>query len=248
MKTVLITGVAGGIGSATADVFARDGWQVLGVDCLSPEGSSSCSEFYVVDLADERSIQRLFAEITIKLGALDAVVNNAAIQLCKPLLETCGDEWDAIMAVNLRAAFLVMQQAHPLLREHNGAIVNVGSVHARATSHSIAAYAASKGGLEALTHAAALEFAPDGIRVNGVHPGAVATTMLEAGLDRGRMGIETTETMLKSLGQKHPLGRVGKPAEIGEVILFLADNTRSSFVTGSFLVADGGALSRLSVE
>ncbi len=119
---------------------------------------------------------------------LDAVVNNAAVQIAKPMLETTVEEWDRVMASNLRSVFLGAKLAHPLLKAGGGgAIVNVSSVHAVQTSANIAAYAASKGGLLALTRAMAIEFAPDNIRVNAILPGAVDTPMLRAGLDRGTL-------------------------------------------------------------
>lgn len=248
MKTVLITGVAGGIGAAAAAVFTREGWQVFGVDRVEPKDPSFCGKFFKTNLADEKQVKLLFTDITAQVDGLDAVVSNAALQLCKPLVNTSAEEWDSVFAVNLRAAFLVMREAHPLLCIRGGSIVNVGSVHARATSKNISAYAASKGALEALTRAAALEFAADGIRVNGVHPGAVETEMLKDGLDRGHLMGASTEALIEELGRKHPLGRVGRPEEIAEAILFLADGQKSSFVTGAFLLADGGALSRLSTE
>lgn len=247
MKTVMITGVTGGVGAATAAVFCREGWRVIGVDNKPPK-EACYNDFFIVDLSEEEEIRQLFVKVSEKFGGLDVLVNNAAVQLCKPLVETTSNEWDAVMAVNLRAVFLMIQSSFPLLSLRGGAIVNVGSVHARATSKNIAAYAASKGGLEALTRAAALEFALSGIRVNGVHPGAIKTDMLKAGLDRGRLADETTETLLEQLGEKHPLGRVGSPEEIAEAILFLADDQKSSFLTGTFLIADGGALGHLSTE
>ncbi|MBE0577396.1 MAG: SDR family oxidoreductase [Desulfuromonadales bacterium] len=247
MKTAIITGVAGGIGAATSAVFLREGWRVIGVD--REQAKDSCySDFIATDLANVTQLDQVFAEVAHKTDRLDALINNAAVQLCKPLMETTSVEWDEVMAVNLRAAFLMMQYSYPLLSVRGGSIVNVGSVHARATSENIAAYAASKGGLESLTRAASLEFAASGIRVNGVHPGAVKTDMLKAGLNRGHLSDETYEVQLEKLGQKHPLGRVGSPKEIAETIFFLADGQRSSFITGTFLVSDGGALGRLSTE
>jgi NAD(P)-dependent dehydrogenase (short-subunit alcohol dehydrogenase family) len=248
MKTVLISGVAGGIGSAAAGVFVREGWRVIGVDHIPFEGPNPCTDFFVADLADDSQINQLFAEILELTDGLDALINNAAVQLCKPLVKTTAADWDAVFGVNVRAAFLMMRHAFPLLRNRRGSIVNIGSVHARATSRNISAYAASKGGLEALTRAAALEFAVDGIRVNGVHPGAVETTMLKAGLNRGHLPGEATGDLIERIGHKHALGRVGQPEEIAEAILFLADGRKSSFVTGSFLIADGGALANLSTE
>lgn len=247
-KTVLITGVCGGIGAATAEAFVREGWQVIGVDCRPPVAALPALHFFEADLGDAAAFEPLFAEVAGIAGHLDALVNNAALQICKPLMETSAEEWDLVMAVNLRSVFLGMRHAYPLLLAGAGAVVNVGSVHARATSSNIAAYAASKGGLAALTRAAALEMAAAGIRVNGVHPGAVDTAMLNAGLHRESMEGEETNQLLRRLEGKHPLGRLGRPEEIAQAILFLADGKRSSFVTGQFLTVDGGALARLSTE
>jgi len=129
-----------------------------------------------------------------------------------------------------------------------GAIVNVSSVHAIATSANISAYAASKGGLLALTRAMAIEFAPDNIRVNTVLPGAVDTPMLRESMKRGQFDEGSIQMRLDNLANKTVNGRVGTPREIAQSIYFLADNTQSSFMTGQALVVDGGATARLSTE
>jgi NAD(P)-dependent dehydrogenase (short-subunit alcohol dehydrogenase family) len=134
------------------------------------------------------------------------------------------------------------------MRKCGGAIVNVSSVHALATSKNIAAYAASKGALLAFTRATAIELAPDNIRVNAVLPGAVDTPMLRAGLNRGHVKMGNIEDSVCELGKKHVLGRIGLPEEIGQTILFLADDERSSFITGHGLIVDGGAIAKLSTE
>jgi NAD(P)-dependent dehydrogenase (short-subunit alcohol dehydrogenase family) len=152
------------------------------------------------------------------------------------------------MTCNVRSVYLSVRQAYPLLKKSAGAIVNVSSVHAVATSVGIAAYAASKGALLALTRAMALEFGPEGVRANAILPGAVDTPMLHAGLARGQSSGDTTAQLVRGLGKKHVMGRVGKPAEIGQTILFLADSDRSSFMTGQALIVDGGATARLSTE
>jgi NAD(P)-dependent dehydrogenase (short-subunit alcohol dehydrogenase family) len=199
------------------------------------------------DISAPESLQRLYERIGSAGGDISALVNNAAIQVCKPIVETSVEEWDAVMASNIRSVFLGVKAAYPFLSS-GGAIVNVSSVHAMATSPNIAAYAASKGALLAFTRALALEFADRGIRVNAVLPGAVHTQMLLAGLARGHVDGSRAEDMVSALGAKHVLGRVGSPHEIAEAILFLADSKRSSFVTGQALVVDGGALARLSTE
>ena len=247
-RVVLITGVAGGIGGATAQVFGEAGWHVVGVDRHQADSVPGVAHFVHSDISDLGDMENMFGEVTANEGQLDALVNNAAVQICKPLLETTPEEWDSVMSNNLRSVFLGVRLAHPLLRERKGAIVNVSSVHAIATSRNIAAYAASKGALLALTRAIALEFGTDGIRVNAVLPGAVDTRMLRAGLGRGHAKGDTVEDLVRGLGKKHVMGRVGRPEEIGRAILFLADNEQSSFMTGQALIVDGGATARLSTE
>jgi NAD(P)-dependent dehydrogenase (short-subunit alcohol dehydrogenase family) len=176
------------------------------------------------------------------------LVNNAAIQIAKPLIQTTLEEWDALMAINLRAVFYGVQRAYPLLKAAHGAIVNVSSVHAVTTSADIASYAASKGALLSLTRAMAIEFAKDYVRVNAILPGAVDTPMLEAGLSRGHVTGGTLEDRKNDLARKHVIGRVGTPEEIAKAIVFLADNDQSSFMTGHPLIVDGGATIRLSTE
>ena len=247
-KVVLITGVAGGIGSATAQTFADAGWHVVGVARRQVDTIPGVHHFINADVSDITESQRIFAEVADNEGRIDALVNNAAIQICKPLMETSPDEWDAVMASNLRSVYLAVRHTHPLMRSQGGAIVNVSSVHAIATSANIAAYAASKGALVALTRALAIELAPDGIRVNAVLPGAVDTPMLRSGLTRGHLQGANVQQLMQDLGRRTIMGRVGRPEEIAQAILFLADGDRSSFMTGQTLVVDGGATARLSTE
>jgi NAD(P)-dependent dehydrogenase (short-subunit alcohol dehydrogenase family) len=180
---------------------------------------------------------------------LGALVNNAAVQVTKPLIEMTVEEWDMVIANNLRPAFLLSKLAYPLFKAAGGgAIVNVSSVHAVQTSANIAAYAASKGGLLALTRATAIEFANDNIRVNAILPGAVDTPMLRAGLNRGHVSGDDIYARLDNLARKTVNGRIGQPEEIAQAIYFLADNTQSSFMTGQAMIVDGGATARLSTE
>jgi NAD(P)-dependent dehydrogenase (short-subunit alcohol dehydrogenase family) len=247
-RVVTITGVCGGIGRATADVFHQAGWIVVGVDRRDTDVPESVHQFIRSDISKVDSPQAIFEFVSAKQGRLDALVNNAACQICKPIVDTTADEFDTIMACNVRSVFLSVQQALPLLRESAGSVVNISSVHAVATSSDIAAYAASKGALLALTRAMALEFGEIGIRVNAVLPGAVDTPMLHAGLSRGHVNGNDVQKKIRGLGKKHVMGRVGQPGEIGQTILFLADTDRSSFMTGQALTVDGGATARLSTE
>jgi len=248
-KWVLISGAAGGIGKATVELFVEHGWQVVAVDRKEFSWADSHAVHAILaDISSPDDIENIFDQTKRLTSTLDAVINNASIQVVKPLLETSAAEWDKVMASNLRSVFLGARLAHPLLKAAGGgAIVNVSSVHAVATSANIAAYAASKGGLLALTRAMAIEFAPDNIRVNAILPGAVDTPMLRAGLQRGQFGGSELDR-LENLARKTVNGRVGQPAEIASCIFFLADNSQSSFMTGQALVVDGGATARLSTE
>lgn len=248
-RVILITGAAGGIGRAAVDVFSEAGWRVIGVDRQTFGAAFPADGLFILaDIAEPQDLQGIFEQAQSFSTSLDALVNNAAMQVSKPLLETTPEEWDAVMAANLRSVFLAVKLAHPLLVEAGGgAIVNVSSVHAVQTSANIAAYAASKGGLLALTRAMAIEFAPSDIRVNAVLPGAVDTPMLRASMQRGQFD-GTIQSRLEDLARKTVNGRVGKPQEIARAIYFLADETQSSFMTGQALVVDGGATARLSTE
>jgi NAD(P)-dependent dehydrogenase (short-subunit alcohol dehydrogenase family) len=248
-RNVLITGVAGGIGHATAQLFTEAGWHVIGVDRHQTDNLAGVAHYIHADISQMADSQRIFSEVTTQEGHLHALVNNAAIQVAKRLVDTLPEEWDDVMASNVRSVYLGIRHAYPLLQAAGGgAIVNVSSVHAVATSAGIAAYAASKGALLALTRALAIEMAPENIRVNALLPGAVDTPMLHAGLMRGHVQGSNVQELMAHLGKRTVMGRVGQPREIAQAILFLADNERSSFMTGQALVVDGGATARLSTE
>jgi NAD(P)-dependent dehydrogenase (short-subunit alcohol dehydrogenase family) len=240
-RVILITGAAGGIGRATVELFYEKGWIVIGVDRNEFGQSFPCDGLFIqADISDPTKLEEIYSSVRNFTISLDAVINNAALQVVKPLLETTVEEWDAVMASNLRSVFLGAKLAYPLLKNKGGgAIVNVSSVHAIATSSGVGSYAASKGGLLALTRSMAIEFAQDNIRVNAILPGAVDTPMLSAHLDQIR---------LENLAKRTVNGRIGMPSEIAHAIYFLADDEQSSFMTGQSIVVDGGATAKLSTE
>jgi NAD(P)-dependent dehydrogenase (short-subunit alcohol dehydrogenase family) len=250
-KFVLVTGAAGGVGRATAQLFLDEGWQVLAVDVIKQPAPSMPSgvSFVSMDISNPTDVDKLFETFSHQINnGLHALVNNAAVQITKPLVETTVEEWDRVHAVNLRAPFLVTKSFYSPLKTGKGSVVNVSSVHALATSAEIGAYASTKGGLLALTRAMAIEFAGDGIRVNAVLPGATDTPMLEAGLTRDHVKGGGLQQRKKDLASKILLKRLAAPEEIARVIYFLADSAESGYVTGQSIVADGGALARLSIE
>lgn len=245
-RVAIITGACGGVGSATAEVFAREGWYTVGIDRLPPPDGHHMARFVQADLGNDADIDRVAAELA-DLDHVDALVNNAAVQINVPLVETTDEQWDATMAVNVRAAFRMIRAFHDQLAVCRGAVVNVGSVHSIATSPNVAAYAVSKGSLAALTRSAALELAHLGIRCNAVLPGAVRTPMLIDGLSR-RPHPDGPDGNLQALIDRTPLGIVAEPWQIAHSIVFLADTDKSPYTTGQSLVVDGGATLRLGTE
>jgi len=231
----IVTGAGGGVGSATVVELKRRGYHVIGVDRA---GDSVADEHLMIDVSTPSCGEEV-AEV-VGGRAVHGLVNNAALAVYTTIEDTPLDVWNEVIDTNLRAAFLMSKAVLPGLRAARGSVINVSSVHAEATSAGIAAYAASKGGLLALTRAMALEWAEDGIRVNCVLPGAVDTPMLAEGLFRSGSTVQ-------SLGRKHPLGRVGHSSEIAHAIAYLLSDD-ASFVTGASLRVDGGALARLSTE
>jgi len=248
VRTAVITGSSSGIGRATAREFSSRGFRVFGLD-LSPDPDAGALTFIQADVSREQDVERALRQIEDLVDRLDVLVNNAAICPYVSIVETTTDQWERLLAVNLTGPFLMIRGAVPLLKRVPGSsIVNVASVHALATSKGIAAYAASKGGLVALTRAAALELAGHGIRVNCVLPGAVNTPMLVDGFKRGHLSGPTVEAKIERLAAATPLKRIASPEEIARAICFLSSSEEASFITGQTLVVDGGALARLSTE
>jgi NAD(P)-dependent dehydrogenase (short-subunit alcohol dehydrogenase family) len=245
-RIVLVTGAAGAIGAATAAAFRASGWHVVGLDRRAAAKPGDYSDFIVDDIADPECPTRLLGHADIG-QRLDALVNNAAIQIDQPLVETTDEMWRQVMGTNVDAAFRLIRTFHGHLAASRGAIVNVSSIHALATSANVAAYAVSKAALAGLTRTAALELALHGIRCNAVLPGAVMSDMLRAGLTR-RPHPEGAEGNLGEIVRRTPLGFVATPEQIAPSIVFLADGECSPYTTGQLLVVDGGTLIRLGTE
>lgn len=235
MNSVLITGAGGGIGSVLCQSYVEAGYHVIGID--RREIDSPQFEFIQYDIAtihtEPTGFERFRKAVMERVGddPLTTIVNNAAIQIVKPAEKLTWEDWQTTFDTNLFAPFFIIQAFLPELREHQGAVVNIASIHAHLTKREFAAYATSKGALLSMTRALALDLSPE-VRVNAIIPAATDTPMLRAGFDGNMEAFDM-------LGQYHPLGRVASPTEVADVALFLSANG-SSFITGSAIWVDGG--------
>lgn len=240
-KTAVITGATGAIGAALCRAFKNDGFTVIGTD-KREESAVSCDRFVPADLAlfveDDAYRHRMMRDIAEAIGGvtLDALVNNAAVQVVGPVESLSAENWRQTLNVNLIAPFLLIQGLLPFLKAAKGAVVNIGSVHSKLTKPRFSCYATSKAGLSGLTRSLAVELG-GAVRVNEVVPAATATPMLAA-------GFEGRGDALEKLKGMHPIGRIADPDEIAQVAVFLASE-KASFVTGAALDVAGGIGARL---
>ncbi|HWS54325.1 MAG TPA: glucose 1-dehydrogenase [Pyrinomonadaceae bacterium] len=241
-RVALVTGATSGIGRATALLFAAEGARVALVgrdeEALAEVAGEIQSGDHLTlraDVTDEADARRSVGEAAERLGGLDVLVNAAGVIGNGTVESTPLAEWDAMMNVNLRAVFHLMQLAAPHLARRPGNVVNVSSVTGLRAFPGVLAYCVSKAGVDQLTRCAALELAPKGVRVNAVNPGVVVTEVHR----RGGMSDEAYERFLEHSKTTHPLGRVGAAREVAELILFLASD-RASWITGATYSIDGG--------
>jgi NAD(P)-dependent dehydrogenase (short-subunit alcohol dehydrogenase family) len=250
----IVLGGSTGIGLAAAQCLARHG-SAVELAAIDEPGVASVVEQLradghnahgtVLDVARPEQIESFVAAVEGRHGRLSVLVNSAGIQRYGTAETTPVEVWDAVLDVNVRSMFLAAKYAVPLMRRGGGgAIVNVASVQATATQRNVVAYTASKGAIVAMTRAMAVDYAPEGIRVNSVSPGSVDTPMLrQAARD---VSAEDPDSVIALWGSQHPIGHVGAPAEIADAILFLA-SPLSSFVTGTDLRVDGGVLAGVAL-
>jgi NAD(P)-dependent dehydrogenase (short-subunit alcohol dehydrogenase family) len=253
-KTAIITGGGRGIGLACARLIAQRGGAVvlIGHDpAMLGEAESGLldeglrASTLLADISVEAEVSAATARAIERLGAIDILINNAAVQPYGTAASMPPSEWDQVIGVNLRGAYLACHYVLPhMVKQGRGAIVNIASVQALANQSRVAAYATSKGGMLALTRSLAVDFGPMGIRANAVCPGCIDAPMTRFSAAETAPGRE--EEIIKAWGRAQPLGRVGRPEEVAEVVAFLASD-RASFCSGAEFKVDGGLMAQLGV-
>ncbi|MDX5481575.1 MAG: SDR family oxidoreductase [Hymenobacteraceae bacterium] len=245
-KVALVTGASSGIGKSAALLYAREGAAVVVSDVQEEKGQKVVDEivnkggsafFVKADVAKPEDCESLVKQAVAKYGRLDIAFNNAGISgEVKPVGEMSIDGWNKVISVNLSSVFYCMKyQVQQMLRNGGGAIVNNSSILGQVGFANSAAYVAAKHGVVGLTKNAALEYSAQGIRVNAVGPAFIRTPLLtDAGMN---------EDTLQQLSRMHPIGRLGEPEEVAELVLWLSSD-KASFVTGSYYAVDGAYLAQ----
>lgn len=222
-KRVVVTGAASGLGAAIAHACMAEGAEVTAIDRVA----TAFPDSRICDVGNEDSVSKALAG----LPRVDALVNSAGVSRRAPVDEAKMADFEAVMHVNLRGSFLVSKQVLPLMRTTGGAILHLASVVGVTGTRNRAAYSASKGAIIALTRNMALDYAPDGVRVNCLCPGFVRTPLLA--------GIMDDVERVERLTALHPLGRLGEPEDIANAALFLLSD-QAAWITGQAIAVDGG--------
>jgi NAD(P)-dependent dehydrogenase (short-subunit alcohol dehydrogenase family) len=242
-KVAIVTGAASGIGAAAARAFAAQGAAVMGVDVDAEQGMAVAAEladagrraaFRRCDVSVDREVAEAVEETVERFGRPDVLFNNAGVMPAGTLLDQTLEDWERVMAINLRGVFLCSRHVAAAMRGGPGSIVNTASPTGLLGYPGLLAYSASKGGVLALTRAMAVELAP-AIRVNAVVPGTTRTGILERYLDT----VADRGAVLAAFDREHPMGRIASPEDVAAAALYLACD-ESAFVTGSTLTVDGG--------
>lgn len=248
-KVAIVTGAAKGIGWGIATVFAKEGAKVVVVDWDEEAGKKTAAEingaggdaiFVKCDVSQEDQVKATIQAALDKYSRIDVLVNNAGIGVYMPVTEATSEDWDRCLGVNLKGVFLFSKYAIPHMQKvGKGAIVNISSVHAYANVNGTSPYAASKGGVTALTRAMAMDYSPT-IRVNAIAPGWVLTPLIQSIFD----SYEDPAKQQRIVEERQVMKRIGRPEDIGYAAVFLASD-EASFITGTQLFVDGGLTAQL---
>ena len=243
-KVVIVTGASSGIGRAAALLFANQGSTVVAVGrnekeltSLSKKVTSKAGVIkpHLADVTEMTQLERIITETVANQGRIDVLVNSAGIIKNGTIETTTLDDWDKMININLRSVFALSQKAIPYLAETKGNIVNVSSVAGTRSFPNVIAYCVSKAAIDQLTRCSALELAAQGVRVNAVNPGVVVTNIHK----RGGMEDAAYDAFLEHSKETHPIGRVGTPEEVAELIYYLASE-KAGWITGATYEIDGG--------
>lgn len=248
-KVVIVTGAAKGIGWGVAKVFSQEGAKVVIVDWDEANGEKTAQElikaggnsiFIECDVSNEDQVKAMIDKTMQVYGRIDVLVNNAGIGVYKTITDATSADWDRCLGVNLKGQFLCARYAIPHMQaQGKGAIVNISSVHSFQTVSGAAPYAASKGGVWALTHAMAIDYGPT-IRVNAIAPGWVLTPLIQGIFD----SYPDPAAQQKAVEKRQVMKRIGRPEDIGYAAAFLASD-EADFITGTQLFVDGGLTAQL---
>ncbi|SHF92271.1 NAD(P)-dependent dehydrogenase, short-chain alcohol dehydrogenase family [Fodinibius roseus] len=240
-KTIVITGGAKGIGAGCAEVFYRQGGNVVVLDVDEEAGRQRCADlgdrahFIECDVSRESDVEEAMGQAAVTLGGVDVLVNNAGILHYSTVTETAEEDWDRLLGVNLKGAFLCAKHAIPhMLEAGEGIVVNMSSVQAFVTQQNVAAYAASKSALIGLTRSIAVDYAPR-VRSVAICPGGVDTPMNRSAF---RQSPDPEQVRQETI-DLHLTGRMGQPDDIGELVAFVASD-KGSFINGQPIRIDGG--------
>ncbi|MDQ1594377.1 MAG: hypothetical protein QOH40_933 [Arthrobacter pascens] len=243
-KIALITGGGRGIGRGIVDRFLEEGAEVAIVQRrpLDPDLEKNPSVLGVSgDLSTSSELSGAVERAVEHFGGMDILVNNAGIMFERSVAAIRAEEWDLMMAINLRAPLFLAQATLPHMRQRGGgSIINIGSIEGVAANPGHAAYSASKAGIHGMTRAMAVDLGGDGIRCNAIAPGWIASELSETYL----ASLPDPAAAHEALNRLHPLGRVGRPEDVGDLAVYLASD-RSGFLTGEIIVLDGGRTAKL---
>jgi meso-butanediol dehydrogenase/(S,S)-butanediol dehydrogenase/diacetyl reductase len=242
-KVAVVTGGGHGIGSGITQRFVEEGANVAIVQRNPPPDKviNDQTLFIKADLSRSEDIAKAIAITVARFGGLDILVNNAGIMFERTVDEMSEQDWDEMMAINLKAPFLLSKKAMPFLQQRGGgSIINIGSIEGLASNPGHPAYSASKAGIHGFTAAIAVDHGHDGVRCNAIAPGWIISDLSEVYIE----SMQDSARVRRELLAMHPAGRLGEPRDVGNLAAWLASD-ESSFVTGKVYVVDGGRTKKL---